>query len=96
MAEMGKLVEEWTKAGTLIATGGWPPDAKCITLRNDTSGHVSVTDGPFAEAKELIGGFALLEAKSFEEAVELTRRFVAIAGEGICEVRALGWQPPPK
>jgi hypothetical protein len=94
MAEMGKLIEDWTKAGKLIATGGWPPDIKCATLRNTAKGDITVTDGPYAESKELIGGFALLEADSFEEAVALTRRFVEVAGEGVCEVRPLGWQPP--
>lgn len=94
MADMQKLVDEWTKSGKLVSTGGWPPDTKCTTVRNDAGGRIQITDGPYAEAKELIGGFALLEAGSLEEAVELTRRFVELAGEGVCEVRPLGWQPP--
>jgi hypothetical protein len=48
-----------------------------------------VTDGPFTEAKELIGGFAILQAKSKEEAIELTRRFLDVAGDGECEIRQL-------
>ena len=46
-----------------------------------------MTDGPFTEAKEVIGGFALLKAKSKEEAIELTKRFLKVAGDGECELR---------
>jgi len=94
MQDMQQLVDEWTKSGKLVSTGGWQPDGPSTLIRNTASGNISITDGPYTEAKEMIGGYAILEAKSLEEAIELTKRFVALAGEGVCEVRALGWQPP--
>ena len=54
---------------------------------------VTVTDGPFAETKEVIGGFALLQAKSKQEAVELIKIFLKVAGDGECELRQLS-EPP--
>jgi hypothetical protein len=50
---------------------------------------VTVTDGPFSEAKEQVGGFALLKASSKEEAIELTKRFLQVAGDGECEIRQI-------
>ena len=57
------------------------------------SGKITVTDGPFTEAKEVIGGYALLEAKSKAEVVELTRRFLDVAGQGTCEIYPLFEMP---
>jgi hypothetical protein len=85
---MGKLIEEETKAGTLLATGGFLPSPKDVRVRN-SKGKITVTDGPFTEAKELIGGFALLEAKSREEAIEMGKRFLKIAGDGELEIHQL-------
>ena len=87
-AEMEKLIEEETKAGALLAGGGYLPGAREVRVKY-ANGKVTVTDGPFTEAKELVGGFALLQAKSKEEAIELARRFLKIAGEGECEIRPL-------
>ncbi len=87
-AEMGKLIEEETKTGALLATGGFLPSPKDVRVRH-AKGKVTVTDGPFTEAKELIGGFALLEAKSREEAIEMAKRFLSIAGDGECEIHQL-------
>jgi hypothetical protein len=53
------------------------------------AGRVTVTDGPFTEVKELIGGFALLEAGSKEEAIAIAKKFLAVAGDGECEIRQL-------
>ena len=88
MAKMGKLIEEMTNAGVLLATEGCLPSAKGARLRR-SGGKLTVTDGPFTESKELIAGFALLNAKSKEEAIELTKRFLEVAGEGECEVRQI-------
>jgi hypothetical protein len=85
-AAMGKLVEEMTSAGVLLATEGCLPSALGARVRR-SGGKVTVTDGPFTESKELIAGFALLEARSKAEAIELTQRFLAVAGEGECELR---------
>jgi hypothetical protein len=88
MAEMGKLIDEMTKAGTLLATEGCLPSSKGARVRR-TGEKLTVTDGPFTEAKELVGGFALLQAKSKAEAIELTKHFLKVAGEGECELRQL-------
>jgi len=74
MAKMGKLVEEGMKAGWLLATEGCLPTALGARVRN-SSGKLTVTDGPFTEAKEVVGGFAILRAKSKEEAIQLAKDF---------------------
>lgn len=80
---MGKFVEELTRAGVLLATGGL--DAG--THVTSSGGNVSFTDGPFTEAKETIVSFALIDVRSEEEALELTRRFWKIVGDGEGDVR---------
>lgn len=86
MATMGKLVEEGFKAGWLVATEGCLPSALGARVRRDGA-KISVTDGPFTEAKEIVGGFAILKANSKEEAVQLAKDFLKVAGEGECEIR---------
>lgn len=88
MSIMGKLVEEGFKAGWLLGTEGCLPSALGVRVRR-SNGKVSVTDGPFTEAKEVVGGFAILKANSKEEAIELARKFLQVAGEGECELRQL-------
>ena len=78
-AEMGKLIEEMSKAGVLLATGGLSPNPTRI---KSSGGKITVTDGPFAEAKEAVVGFALVETKSKEEAVEFSKRFWQVVGDG--------------
>jgi hypothetical protein len=77
--EMGKFIEELTAAGVLLATGGLEPGGVRVTSSGD---EITVTDGPFAEAKEAVAGFALIEVRSKEEAIELARRFRKIVGDG--------------
>ena len=79
MAEMAAFVEEMTRAGVLLATGGLDPAGTHVSA---SSGKITITDGPFTEAKEAIVSFALIEARSKEEAVELSRRFWKIIGDG--------------
>lgn len=86
MVRMGKLVEEGMKAGWLLATEGCLPSALGARIRRDGT-KLSVTDGPFTEAKEVVGGFAILKAGSKEEAIQLCRNFLQVAGEGECELR---------
>jgi len=88
MATMGKLVEEGMKAGWLLSTEGCLPTALGARVRR-SGGKLSVTDGPFTEAKEVVGGFAILKVNSKEEAIELARKFLQVAGEGECELRQL-------
>jgi hypothetical protein len=93
MAEMGKLCEEMAKAGSLLATEGCLPSVTGARIRL-SSGKFTVTDGPFTESKELIAGFALLQANSKEEAVELVKRFIKVAGDGEVELRQIFDAPP--
>jgi len=91
MNEMGKLIDEMKREGTLVRTAGLRPTKEGVRIRSNR-GKVSVTEGPFTETKEVIGGYAILEAKSTKEAIELTKRFLAIHGDEWnleCEVRAL-------
>jgi len=86
MTEMGAMLEEATKSGVLVATGGLAPTSMGakITLKD---GEFTVVDGPFTEAKELIGGWALMECRDLEEAIEWSKRFVSVVGEGEVRVR---------
>lgn len=88
MAKFGKLVEDGFKAGYLVATEGCMPSGLGARVRL-SAGNLSVTDGPFTEAKEVVGGFAILEAKSKEEAIEIAKQFIRVAGDGECEIRQL-------
>jgi len=85
MAEMGKLIGDMHSAGVLIDTGGVMSDGAGFRVRRENS-KISVTDGPFTEAKEVIGGFALLRVDSKDEAIAWTRRFLECAGEGTAEL----------
>ncbi|HSB22640.1 MAG TPA: YciI family protein [Burkholderiaceae bacterium] len=92
MRDMGQLIEELTRNGQLVSTAGLRPTAEGVRVRLHRGGKLSVADGPFTEAKEVIGGYAILEARSKEEAVELTRRFLKVHGtewDVECEVRQL-------
>lgn len=80
MNEMGKLLDEMTREGTLVRTAGLRPTKEGFRVRSN-HGKVSVTEGPFTETKEVIGGYAILEAKSKDHALELTRRFLHIHGD---------------
>jgi hypothetical protein len=88
MAVMGKLVEQGFKEGWLLATEGCLPSALGARVRK-SGGNVSVTDGPFTESKEVVGGFAILKANSKEEAIQLAKDFLKVAGEGECELRQI-------
>jgi hypothetical protein len=80
MAAIGQLTEEMTKAGVVLETGGLLPSAQGARLRLARS-KVSVVDGPFAEAKELIGGYAIIRASSKEEAIAMGSRFLKVHEE---------------
>jgi hypothetical protein len=86
MERMGGFVEEATKAGVLLATGGLAPLDQAVKVTY-ADGKFTVLDGPFAEAKELVGGWALMETRDVDEAVEWTKRFLTIAGDGETTIR---------
>ena len=91
MADMGRLIEEMTREGTLVDTAGLRPSAEGVRVRL-RGGQIATIDGPFTESKEVIGGYAVLEAGSMEHALELTRRFLAVHGDSWdleCEVRQM-------
>ena len=88
MCQMGKMIEDWMKSGKLLATEGCMPTALGARIRID-SGKLSVSDGPFTEAKEVVGGFAILNAPSKEVAVEYAKEFLQFMGQGECELRQL-------
>jgi hypothetical protein len=88
MAKMQKLVQDAMKAGWLLATEGCLPTAMGARVRR-SGDTVTVADGPFTGSMEVTGGFAILKAGSKAEAIELTKTFLALAGDGECEVRQI-------
>jgi hypothetical protein len=94
MAAMGKLVEEAMKEGWLLQTEGVSFGAKGFRVHKRAGAKTAtVTDGPFSEAKEVVGGYALLKANSREEIVKHTKRFLEVAGQGTCEIYQLYEMP---
>src|SRR5437763_694245 len=81
MNRMGKMIEEGMKAGWLVATEGCLPSALGARVRK-SEGKMTVTDGPFTESKEVVGGFAILRANSKQEAIQLAQEFLKVVGEG--------------
>jgi hypothetical protein len=92
MTDMARYHEELARAGALLDASGLQPSAKGFRVRYAGGGMRTVVDGPFAEAKELIAGYTLIQVRSREEALEWARRFPAPFGEGVegeIEVRQL-------
>ena len=88
MSSMGALIENAMKAGWLVGTEGCLPSALGARVRN-SNGSLAVTDGPFTESKEVVGGFAIIQANSKEEALEHVKNFLKVVGDGECELRQL-------
>jgi hypothetical protein len=82
-AELEKFTQEAIQAGIIVTTGGVSANGTRVQLEK---GKATVTDGPFIEAKELVGGFAVIRVDSLEEAIEWTKRFRAIIGDGESEI----------
>jgi len=100
MAAIGQLAQELGPTGALLEMGGLLPSAMGARI-NAAKGQLVVTDGPFAEAKELIGGYAIMQAATKAEALELGRRFLQVhidvmgpGYEGQLEIRQLADVPP--
>ena len=83
MEEMGKFIGEAMQSGKLVTTGALQARGTRLKLAD---GKFTVTDGPFIEAKELTGGFAVIQADSLEEAIEWSKRFRQIVGDGESEI----------
>lgn len=94
MDAMVKFVEQSRRDGTLVDTGGLLPSKEGARVRLD-GGKISVTDGPFSEAKEIIGGWAILNAATKAEAIRIATEFLELhrkywpGFDGECEVRAM-------
>ena len=99
MEAMHKLADRAIKAGRMLDSGGLMPVATGAQVRIK-DGQLSVVDGPFVEAKEVIGGYAIFELRDKEEAVAMAKEFMQLhldhmpEWEGTCEVRAFMSAPP--
>ncbi len=94
MAEMSSYIEESFRNGTLVATGALDPRTKRIEHRG---GQFTITDGPYAEAKEAVVGWAIVNAASEAEAIELSKQFWKIVGDGTGTIQRIydpGEMPP--
>jgi hypothetical protein len=94
MDAMGKLAEEAIKTGAMLESGGLAPTAMSTRIRL-SRGQLAVVDGPFAESKEVVGGFAVFDLKSKKEAIESAVTFMELhkqhwpGWEGETEVRQI-------
>ncbi|HYZ16332.1 MAG TPA: YciI family protein [Candidatus Acidoferrum sp.] len=85
MERMGKLIDDFKRRGALIDTGGAMPGSLEMKIARKGDSY-SVTDGPFTEAKEVVGGYALMEVSDREEAIALTREFLDLVGNATCHI----------
>ncbi|HEU5099851.1 MAG TPA: YciI family protein [Roseiflexaceae bacterium] len=83
LEQMGTFIAEAMQAGVVVTTGALNPKGTRLRLAD---GKFTVSDGPFIEAKELTGGFAVIEVSSLEEAIEWSKRFRQIVGDGESEI----------
>jgi hypothetical protein len=88
MQKMGALMQKKIGEGKLLSTEGCAPTASGALVALN-KGKLSITDGPFSEAKEIIGGFALMRLKSYQEAIAEAHEFLEVAGDGVVEVRLI-------
>ncbi len=88
LARMNSFLAEAATSGALLATDGLKPSSQGARIRL-AGERYTVIDGPFAEAKEVIAGYALMRYASKEEAIAAAKRFLEVAGDGECEVRPL-------
>ena len=92
MENMGALIAEWRSNGVLLDTGGRMPNMLELTMaRRD--GKTTITDGPFTESKEVVGGYALLEVKDRDEAIALMNQFLDLIGNATCHLHEVGDSP---
>jgi len=86
--KMGALIAELTASGQMLDTGGIAPTGVSVRVQKN-SGKTTVTDGPFTESKEVVGGFALFNVQSKDEVIALTQRFLDLTGAGTCQLHEL-------
>ena len=95
ITRMGQLIGEMTQRGVLLTTEGCKSSKHGARISID-NGKYTVKDGPFTEAKEFIGGLAIIKANSKAEAVEWTKRFLSVVGKGVSEILEINDQPAPQ
>jgi hypothetical protein len=98
LMKLGQYTQEQLASGRVLLTGGLVRPNTGIRVKSE-GGKFSVVDGPFTESKELIDGFAVIEAKDKEDAIGVAREFMGIAGDGEGEILAMfdpGAVPPPR
>jgi hypothetical protein len=88
MREYGALLQSLDKSGRHLASAKLQPSSTATTVRGE-NGKLAVTDGPFAETKEQVGGYHLIECKDFDEAISIAKRIPTIPFGGTIEVRPL-------
>ena len=88
MAKIGTFMVEASQSGHIFLTGGVRPSEAAIKIAH-ANGRTTVTDGPYAEAKELVAGFAILDVETREEAIDWVTRFAEAAGVENMELREL-------
>lgn len=99
MEAMNGFIEASLEDGSLVQTGGLAPASAAARIKQ-SGGRLTFTDGPFVETKEVVGGFAILEAPTREAAVEIMRRFMQLheqhwpAWQGECELREMVFVTP--
>ena len=93
--KMGQLIGEMTEAGVLLSTEGCKA-SKCGARVKLDSGKFTVTDGPFTEAKEFVGGLAVIQVASKAEAIEWTKRFLSNVGGGTSEILEINERLSPQ
>jgi len=92
MMKMGELIGEMTLKGVLLATEGCKTSESGARVTIDKAKY-TVTDGPFTEAKEFIGGLAIIKVGSKAEAIDWTKRFLSVVGQGTAEILELNEAP---
>lgn len=88
VARMNAYIADARESGHLLQSEGLRPSAEGTRVERATDRY-TVVDGPFSEAKEVIGGYALMQYSSKEEAIEAAKDFLQVAGDGECEIRPL-------
>lgn len=98
MEAMGPFIQEAVAAGVIHETGGLGPIGEAVSFRLE-GGDVHVTDGPYSEAKEVVGGYVIYEVPSRDVALDWTRRFVELHRKHwpglVCECELREMQPMP-
>jgi hypothetical protein len=94
IAKMGQLISEMMQKGVLLTTEGCKSSKHGARLTID-NGKITVKDGPFTEAKEFIGGLAMIKVNSKDEAIEWTKRFLSVVGSGVSEILEINEQQVP-